>query len=38
MTGEWIRFGLAALCVLGGCFALLTAIVGLFRFLSLIHI
>lgn len=32
MTGEWIRFGLAALCVLGGCFALLTAIVGLFRF------
>lgn len=32
MTGEWIRFGLTALCVLGGCFALLTAIVGLFRF------
>lgn len=32
MTGEWIRFGLAALCVLAGCFALLTAIVGLFRF------
>lgn len=32
MTGEWIRFGLAALCVLGGCFTLLTAIVGLFRF------
>ena len=32
MIGEWIRFGLAALCVLGGCFALLTAIVGLFRF------
>ena len=32
MTGEWIRFGLAALCVLGRCFALLTAIVGQFRF------
>ena len=32
MIGEWIRFGLAALCVLAGCFALLTAIVGLFRF------
>lgn len=32
MTGEWIRFGLTALCVLAGCFALLTAIVGLFRF------
>lgn len=32
MTGEWIRFGLTALCVLGGCFALLSAIVGLFRF------
>ena len=32
MIGEWIRFGLAALCVLTGCFALLTAIVGLFRF------
>ena len=32
MTGEWIRFGLTALCVLSGCFALLTAIVGLFRF------
>ena len=31
MIGEWIRFGLAALCVLAGCFALLTAIVGLFR-------
>ena len=26
MIGEWIRFGLAALCVLAGCFALLTAI------------
>lgn len=32
MIGEWIRFGLAALCVLAGCFALLTAIVGLFHF------
>ena len=32
MTGEWIRFGLTALCVLAGCFALLTAMVGLFRF------
>ena len=32
MIGEWIRFGLAALCVLAGCFALLTAMVGLFRF------
>ena len=32
MIGEWICFGLAALCVLAGCFALLTAIVGLFRF------
>lgn len=32
MTGEWIRFGLTALCVLGGCLALLSAIVGLFRF------
>jgi len=32
MIGEWIRFGLAALCVLAGRFALLTAIVGLFRF------
>ena len=32
MIGEWIRFGLAALCVLAGCFARLTAIVGLFRF------
>lgn len=32
MTGEWIRFGLTVLCVLGGCFALLSAIVGLFRF------
>ena len=32
MTGEWIRFGLTALCVLAGCCALLTAIVGLFRF------
>ena len=31
MIGEWIRFGLAALCVLAGCFALLTAMVGLFR-------
>ena len=27
MIGEWIRFGLAALCVLAGCFALLTAMV-----------
>ena len=32
MTGEWIRFGLTALCVLAGCFALLPAMVGLFRF------
>lgn len=32
MTGEWIRFGLTALCVLAGCFALLTAMVSLFRF------
>ena len=32
MTGEWIRFGLTALCVLAGCFALLNAMVGLFRF------
>ena len=32
MTGEWIRFGLTALCVLAGCFALLTAMVGLFSF------
>ena len=32
MIGEWIRFGLAALCVLAGCFALLTANLGLFRF------
>lgn len=32
MIGEWIRFGLAALCVLAGCFALLTAMVGLFCF------
>ena len=32
MIGEWIRFGLAALCVLAGCFALPTAMVGLFRF------
>ena len=32
MTGEWIRFGLTALCVLAGWFALLTAMVGLFRF------
>ena len=32
MTGEWSRFGLTALCVLAGCFALLTAMVGLFRF------
>ena len=32
MTGEWIRFGLTALCVLAGGFALLTAMVGLFRF------
>lgn len=32
MTGEWIRFGLTALCVLAGCFALLAAMVGLFRF------
>lgn len=32
MTGEWIRFGLTALCVLAGCFALLTTMVGLFRF------
>ena len=32
MTGEWIRFSLTALCVLAGCFALLTAMVGLFLF------
>ena len=32
MTGEWIRFGLTALCVLAGCFALLTAMVGLFDY------
>ena len=37
MIGEWIRFGLAALCVLAGCFALLTAIVGLFRFDFSLH-
>ena len=32
MIGEWIRFGLAALCVLAGCFALLTAMVFRFDF------
>ena len=32
MIGEWIRFGLAALCVLAGCFDLMTAKVPLFRF------
>ena len=25
MIGEWIRFGVTALCVVGGLFALLTA-------------
>ena len=25
MTGEWIRFGLTALCVLGGCCLLYTS-------------
>ena len=29
---EWIRFGVTALCVVGGLFALLTALLGLFRF------
>ena len=32
MIGEWIRFGVTALCVVGGLFALLTALLGLFRF------
>lgn len=32
MIAEWIRFGLTALCVLMGCFIVITAIVGLFRF------
>ena len=32
MIGEWIRFGLCAFCVLGGLFAVFTAILGLFRF------
>ena len=32
MIGEWIRFGVTALCVGGGLFALLTALLGLFRF------
>ena len=36
MIGEWIRFGLCTFCVLGGLFAVFTAILGLF--LSLIHI
>ena len=32
MIGEWLRFGLCAFCVLGGLFAVFTAILGLFRF------
>ena len=32
MIGEWIRFGLCTFCVLGGLFAVFTAILGLFRF------
>ena len=32
MIGEWIRFGVTALCVVGGLFALFTALLGLFRF------
>ena len=32
MIGEWVRFGLCAFCVLGGLFAVFTAILGLFRF------
>lgn len=32
MIGEWIRFGLCAVCTLGGLFSVFTAIVGLFRF------
>ena len=32
MIGEWIRYGVPALCVVGGLFALLTALLGLFRF------
>lgn len=32
MIGEWIHFGVTALCVVGGLFALLTALLGLFRF------
>lgn len=32
MIGEWIRFGLVAVCMLVGLAALFTAILGLFRF------
>ena len=35
MIGEWIRFGVTALCVVGGLFALLTALLGLFHISSL---
>ncbi|MDO4811414.1 MAG: monovalent cation/H(+) antiporter subunit G [Eubacteriales bacterium] len=32
MILAWIRFGLAALCMLGGLFVIAVSIIGLFRF------
>ncbi len=32
MIGEWIRFGLAAFCILAGLFTLIVSLMGLFMF------
>ncbi|NLU25006.1 MAG: monovalent cation/H(+) antiporter subunit G [Clostridiales bacterium] len=32
MIGEWIRFGLSAICILAGLFSLVVSLMGLFLF------
>ena len=32
MIGEWIRFALSAMCILGGLVTLIIALIGLLRF------